>query len=203
MIPRPSRSGPALDLAARRDEQLAVERVRQGDALALEMIFSVFREELVALARRTLGSPALAEEVVQDVFLAVWTGRQHWHVRTSLRAYLRRAVHNVSARTGASRSRGWSGSLALDAAQRAAPADFADASRPPDIHAEHAALADAVDQATRTLPPRARDVFTLSRVRDLSNREIAEELGVSVKTVETHMTRALSLLRKQLTGWRG
>lgn len=64
-----------LDLAARRDEQLAVERVCAGDALALEIIFTAYRGELLRSATRVTQSPALAEEVVQDVFLAIWAGR--------------------------------------------------------------------------------------------------------------------------------
>jgi RNA polymerase sigma-70 factor (ECF subfamily) len=139
---------------------------------------------------------------VQDVFLAIWTGREHWHVRTSLRAYLRRAVHNVSARTAGSRSRGWSGTIGIDDAEWTAPSLFVDEAANPDAHVERMALAEAVERATGALPPRARDVFTMSRAHRLSNREIAAKLGVSVKTVETHMTRALSSLRRRLAAWR-
>jgi RNA polymerase sigma-70 factor (ECF subfamily) len=53
-----------------------------------------------------------------------------------------------------------------------------------------------------TLPPRAREVFTLSRNEQLTNREIAERLALSPKTVEMHLTRALVSLRSVLRGWR-
>ncbi|OYV71971.1 MAG: hypothetical protein B7Z72_05805, partial [Gemmatimonadetes bacterium 21-71-4] len=62
-VPRPDAE---LDLTARNDEQLAINRVRQGDALALEMIFVAFRSELLALAERVTGSRAVGEEVLQD-----------------------------------------------------------------------------------------------------------------------------------------
>ena len=56
-----------------------MERVRQGDALALEAIFTAFHAELIELARRTAGGrQALADDVVQDVFLAIWSGREQW-----------------------------------------------------------------------------------------------------------------------------
>jgi len=191
-----------LDFTARRDEQLAVQRVREGDALALEMIFTAFHEELLAHARQVVQSPAVAEEVVQDVFLAIWTTRERWSIRTSLHAYLWRAVHNVATRAGASRTRGPARGIVLEDAERAVPARFADAAVAPDVLAERSALADAVVKAERTMPPRAREVFALRHQHDLSNREIASTLGISQKTVETHMTRALATLRKHLTGWR-
>ena len=201
MTPRPHFVQP-LDFTARSDEQLAVQRVREGDALALEMIFTAFHEELLAHARQVVQSPAVAEEVVQDVFLAIWTTRERWSIRTSLHAYLWRAVHNVATRAGASRTRGPSRGIVLEDAERAVPARFADAAVAPDVLAERSALADAVVKAERTMPPRAREVFALRHQHDLSNREIASTLGISQKTVETHMTRALATLRKHLTGWR-
>jgi len=201
MTPRPHFVQP-LDFTARRDEQLAVHRVREGDALALEMIFTAFHEELLAHARQVVQSPAVAEEVVQDVFLAIWTTRERWSIRTSLHAYLWRAVHNVATRAGASRTRGPARGIVLEDAERAVPARFADAAVAPDVLAERSALADAVVKAERTMPPRAREVFALRHQHDLSNREIASTLGISQKTVETHMTRALATLRKHLTGWR-
>jgi RNA polymerase sigma-70 factor (ECF subfamily) len=83
------------------------------------------------------------------------------------------------------------------------PERLADATASVDRRAERRALADAVAQAARSLPPRDRDVFTLAHAHDLSNREIASRLGISVKTVEAHMTRARAFLRKRLSGWRG
>lgn len=203
MPPRHSPAPPLtpLDLTARHDEQLAVERVRAGDALALEVIFTAYRAELLAAAERVTHSRSVAEEVVQDVFLAVWTGRARWYVRTSLGAYLHRAVHNVASRAAGSRTRGGATGTEIGEAARFAPARFSDPAPAPDEHAERAAFASAVSRATRDMPARARDVFALRREHDLSNAEIAAALGVSTKTVESHMTRALSVLRERLRGW--
>lgn len=191
-----------LDLTGRHDEQLAVERVRAGDTLALEVIFTAYRAELFAEAIRITRSQALAEEAVQDVFLAIWTGRANWHVNTSLGAYLHRAVHNVAARTATSRTRGAGAGEDMEVAQRGAPARFRDPAPQPDERAAQAELDDAVRAAKREMPPRPREIYTLSRDSDLSNREIAERLGLSVKTVEGHMKRALDVLRRRLSKWR-
>ncbi|MGH7720387.1 MAG: sigma-70 family RNA polymerase sigma factor [Gemmatimonadaceae bacterium] len=194
---------PDLDLSTRLGEQLAVQHVRGGDAFALEMIFTAYRAELLALAQQVTGSRAVAEEVVQDVFLAIWVGRERWQIATTLRAYLRRSIHNVAARASRSRTRGGATGVELEAAEAATPEVFASAATAPDLGAERALLAAAVTEATGAMPPRAREVFTLSRDHELSNREIAARLGLSVKTVEAHATRALAVLRQRLTGWRG
>lgn len=191
-----------LDLTARHDEQLAVERVRAGDPLALEVIFIAYRADLLAAAERVTRSRAVAEEVVQDVFLAIWTGRAHWHITTSLGAYLHRAVHNVAGRAVTSHTRGGASGDELGAAARRAPELFRDPVLEPDELAEGAALSAAVTAATHDMPARARDVFTLRREGELSNREIAATLGLSVKTVESHMRRALTTLRQQLAAWK-
>jgi RNA polymerase sigma-70 factor (family 1) len=203
-MPSPSsplaRSG--LDLSARRDEQLAVERVRAGDALALEVIFTAYRSELLVVAERLTRSHAVAEEAVQDVFLSIWTGRAHWHVATSLGAYLHRAVHNVATRAAMSRTRGSASGEDIEAAAQRIPECFRDPAPDPEEQMEGGALAAAVAAATRELPARARDVFVLSRQGELSNREIAARLGLSTKTVEGHMHRALTTLRRRLAGWK-
>jgi RNA polymerase sigma-70 factor (ECF subfamily) len=62
-------------------------------------------------------------------------------------------------------------------------------------------LAAAAAAAVADLPPRCREVFTLSRARGLSYAEIAETLGISVKTVEAQMARALRGLRERLAPW--
>ena len=64
-----------------------------------------------------------------------------------------------------------------------------------------AELSAAVNRAVRSLPTRCREVFTLNREHNLSYREIAETLEISVKTVEVHMGRALTVLRRQLHDW--
>lgn len=166
--------------------------LRAGDRSAFESLFHSHYAALCAFARRYVEDLSRAEELVQDVFLALWERRETLELRRSIRAYLFTAVRNA----------------ALDELKRRKTAarlgrDAADALRPPkqaaDSQATFSELARAVDAAVQDLPPRAREVFTMSREGGLSYGEIAEILGITVKAVEANMTRALRSLREALS----
>ena len=202
MTDKPFRQPTELDLSARHAEQIAVARVRNGDALALELIYHAFRDEMLKVAAEVAGAGAgaVGEEVVQDVFLTIWRTRERWLVSSSLRGYLRRAARNTALRTLRSRTRGPGEAASLDEPGGGLPVPEDPRPTPVDVVA-YDELADAARQAAAELSPRARDVFLLRRDEELSNQQIAERLGVSVKTVETHMTRALRFMRRKLAPW--
>lgn len=191
----------AAKLAAHRDEQLLVERVRFGDPLAFELIFRRYYHAMCGVAENILHSRSGAEDVVQDVFLSIWTSREHWRVRTSLDAYLRQAARNTALsqtrRTGAARS------VSLDHLVRGGSEDsssaLADAAPSAEQTVQAEDTAALVASIERTLPPRVSEVYRLSRKEGLSNRGIAEQLGISIKTVELHITRALTAFRSGLS----
>jgi RNA polymerase sigma-70 factor, ECF subfamily len=193
---RPDTAG-EVDLTSWRDEQLLVERVRAGDPLAFEAIFRRFHPELLTFAASIVGSRAAAEDVVQDVFLAIWALRQRWRITTSVRPYLFRAVHNTAVRNSSSAVVRRTDSLDATTSSAIAPPLIDPA---PSAHdqAEANEMAEKAERIVASLPPRAREVYALSRREGLSTREIAERLGISPKTVELHMTRALSTLRSGL-----
>lgn len=196
-----ARSG--IDLTASLDDQLLVERVRAGDPLAFEAIFRRYHQELCGVAERVVGARVAAEDVVQDVFLAVWKLRDHLRAG-SLQAYLRRATRNMALRH-ASRA-GVRRVESLDELEPAAVAArgdrLVDVAPSAQEDVEAAALAQEAEQIVATLPPRMREVYQLRRDSGLSNREIAERLQISQKTVEVHLTRAFALLRSALAKWR-
>jgi RNA polymerase sigma-70 factor (ECF subfamily) len=200
--PVPSRGGSArvteIDLTERIDEQILARRVALGDAVAFEAVFRRYHIELRKRARHLLGSRALAEDVVQDVFLALWTARERLRITTSLGAYLHRSVRNAALRRAAPRSAAVLSLDELHEPERSPTQSLVATGPSPLEHAEHALLVDELERATAALPPRAREVFTLSRRHQLSNHEIAQRLNLSTKTVEMHLTRALAALRWML-----
>lgn len=191
-------------LAALRDEQLLVERVRAGDPLAFEMIFRRYYAAMRDLAESIVGSRSSAEDVVQDVFLAVWASRERLYIRSSLDAYLKQASRNTALRH-ATRPAAQSGSLdeLISRSEDGASASLADTTPSPEAVMQAEATAAELARIAGTLPPRVSEVYRLSRVDGLSNRGIAQRLGISVKTVELHITRALSAFRAGLAKWDG
>jgi RNA polymerase sigma-70 factor (ECF subfamily) len=143
----------------------------------------------------------VGEEVVQDVFLAIWQARSNWEITSSLRGYLRRSVQNTAVRARSSRTRGGAVEARLPESIEGRGGALPDPRPTPADQAAFEELASAAEQATKALTPRARDVFLMRRDEELSNREIADRLGVSVKTVETHMRRALRFMRRRLARW--
>jgi len=200
--PAPRHDEPDLsgeyDITGKLDEQLLAERLRSGDVVAFEAVFRQYYRELHDLARRIAGCQAAAEDVIQDVFLALWLARERLRVTTSLGAYLRRSVRNAALRRAAQRMDRTTPLDPPDDERRPAPLPLVAPDPSPLDHAEHASLVDDMARAAAALPPRARQVFTLSRHEQLTNREIAERLTLSPKTVEMHLTRALTALRAVL-----
>ena len=165
-----------------------VERIRAGDEAAFEALFRAFAPGLCALVTRYVGSRAVAEEIIQDLFFEVWMHRSALAIDRSIGAYLFTAARN-RALNHAKRERRV---VDLNQIDRA---DQSDSAAPGE-----AELLDALElqDAIAQLPARCRLIFTLNRHQDLSYTEIAASLGLSVKTVETQMGRALRALRDRL-----
>lgn len=186
-----------LPLADDSSDDALVLRVRAGDAAAFEAIFDRHAAKLIAFARTQLGSREAAEEVVQEVFFAIWRRRAEWRIERSLRTYLYQATRNQSVnRMRAERVRR---RVTTDE-----PAVIAEVAGPASADARlySAELNRLVAEAVATLPVRNREVFTLVRGQGLAHVEVAEILGISVKAVEGHMARAFRALRAALADWR-
>lgn len=170
-----------------------VDRIRDGDVQAFETVFRTLAPALCVFVRRLVYSPDVAEDLVQDLFLTLWRQRRTLTVHASLTTYLYTAARN----------------RALNHIKHErVVARWRNAPRPPAEH-EQPTLEDALHEAELTLlvqaaiarlPERTRLVFTMSRQQGMTYGQIAKALGVSVKTVETQMGRALRSMRTSLRG---
>lgn len=180
------------------DSEPLAARIRDGDAASFTKAFGAWADELRRFAYRYVRSHEAAAEIVQDVFSNVWRSREALDVRSGLRAYLYRATRNRALDVLAQESvrRRW-----FDASLRdEAYPETRRVAASPEEAAHEAELAAAVDGALGAMPERRRLVCTLRWKDGLAPGEIAERLGIAVKTVHTQINRGLRELRRELEG---
>ncbi len=167
------------------------EKIRTGDIRAYEALFRKYYQALVNYGFGLLKDREEAEEMVQQVFVNVWNKREEIVIQSSVQAYLYRAVNNLCM----NRIR----HLKVRDAHRNEVEYTASRSY------EHSAqvliskeLTKKIQESVSRLPEKCREIFEMSRFEGLSYAEIADALGVSVKAVEKHMSKALKTLRHEL-----
>jgi RNA polymerase sigma-70 factor, ECF subfamily len=165
--------------------------LRAGDVRAFEAVFRAYYARLCGFAYSYLQNRAEAEEIVQDVFLALWQKQETLVLHTSLKAYLFRAVRNRVLNRNA-RARVEQRWLEENDPARLA---VADPEPSPQQKVEEAQTAERLRAAIESLPSGCQTVLRLRWEQQLSYAEIAETLGISEKGVENQLARARKVLR--------
>lgn len=130
-----------------------------------------------------------AEEVVQAVFLKIWEQHTSLEIQQSLKAYLYRAVHNACLNQLKHEQVKQAHANHVKHTQEEAQTTD---------RLEQQEMKQEISRAINELPEKCREVFQLNRFEGLKYREVAEMLGISEKTVENQMGKALKLLRQKL-----
>lgn len=188
-----ARARPPLRKKGTLDNSELLARLRKGDEAAFDVIFRAWYAPLVRASESIVRSRAIAEEVVQDVMLELWKRRESLAADTSAQAYLFQAARNRSLNHVRHER------VAREGQPYATRSEAVD----PTAHSRvvEDEMAVAVKRAVDGLPDRCREVFELSRTHGLRYSEIATVLGISVKTVEAQMGKALRVLREELAVW--
>ena len=158
---------------------------------------ALFREHYKALCHFAFGMTAdmdQAEDLVQQAFVKMWEKRHRLDPERSLKSYLNTSVRNGAINLIRDNRKFRNSILDVDIYQDAL------AEMPETVSGNLMAsdLAAKIRVVLKDLPEKSLEVFTLSRFEELKYKEIAERLGITVKTVEAHMTRALKILREEL-----
>jgi RNA polymerase sigma-70 factor, ECF subfamily len=156
-----------------------------------ETLFNRLYEGLCRSAYRIVQSKHTAEDIVQEVFCSLWKRKEELQV-DSYEAYLFRSVYNASLNTIKKRD-----FLAFKELEEEV-FQFPDVSINPEQQLQLSETQEKINNAVNNLPTACRTIFVLSRFENRSNKEIASELDLSIKTVENQMTKALRLLRQAL-----
>lgn len=164
---------------------------QQYDDHAFEQLFKSHFKALHAYAQVILKDEDDAEEIVQNMFLKFWEKRDLLNVQTSLKAYLYKCVYHDSL------------NFLKHQKIKTKYQDFAAYTMntqhlPASSKVEMTELEYNLGLALNELPEQCRTIFQMSRFEELKYREIAERLGLSVKTIENQMGKALRILRLEL-----
>lgn len=173
------------------DDDLLVRRLRKSDPFAFEELFSKYSNRLYQFSLSYLKSEADAEEIVQDVFLKLWEKKQEIKTGVSFQAYLFTISLNFIKRHFNRKAR-------ADRYKHELAIHFFDASEQTESSVTYQDLLMKLEILIDQLPEKRRQIFIERRQHDKPVKQIAEELGISPKTVENQLTRALSFLKSEL-----
>lgn len=171
------------------DQQLE-KALHEGDESVFEEAFRQYYKPLCNYVLGFTNDMDEAEEIVQQLFVDIWSKRKSAAFATSFKSYLYRGAHN-SALNKIKHEK----IRKMHADEQMHTASFTSGA---DEMISGKELQRQINSAINSLPEQCRMVFKLSRFEELKYSEIAEHLGISVKTVENHMGKALRILREQL-----
>jgi RNA polymerase sigma-70 factor (family 1) len=177
------------------DEEILIKRIfdhnpKQG----CEILFRKYYRILCSHALRLVYSKEIAEDIVAEIFCRFWSDQVYLNITTSYRAYLFKAVRFSSYNY-----------LRWELTKKNNRFDFenfiADVnSLRPEETMLFDELSEEIGRVIEDLPSQCKKVFLLSRFENKKYREIADELGISIKAVEGHVSKALEKLRSRLKG---
>ncbi len=168
-----------------------VEEINVNQERAFEQVFKAHYHALHAYAHTMLKDEMLAEEIVQNLFLKLWEKKEQLAKQASVKAYLYKCVYHDCLNHIRHQK------VQLRYAAHAVHHHHSKAAEA-SASAELSELQKHIEIALNDLPQQCRTIFQMSRFEELKYREIAEQLQISVKTVENQMGKALKLLRSKL-----
>ena len=167
------------------------DQIKQGDEHALQLLFHMYYSSLCQYANTLLKDTAAAEDVVQQCYTTLWVKRLEIDIEGAVKSYLYSAVRNASFNViKHQKVRQTHRENILHTTNGHSP----DGSEVLEANELQARIKIAIGQ----LPPQCGIIFTKSRYESMSYQEIADEMGISVKTVDNQMGKALRLMREAL-----
>jgi len=181
------------------NKPIALSKLKRKDIKAFEELFFKYHGRLVLFANKFTGDLQVSQDLVQDAFLKLWEKPEIISTIESPKAYLFQAVRNSCLNHCRHLNIKHSVEEELVAKinflEKAASIDYYDP-----LHSLlELEIGDKIDEIVQSMPEKCRQVFKMSRRDFRKNKQIAKELGISVKMVEKHISKALALLRAGLS----
>lgn len=174
------------------EELFIFNRMVGGDKDAFRFFFDKYYTDLCNLMNFYLQNPDISEEIVQDIFVYFWEKKRNIEIQTSIKSYLIRASKNK----GLNYLRNEKARLNIQ--EKIAKINGKSFDELPENSMDVKQLGEIINKSVNSLPPKCREIFILAKEKELSYIEIAGKLGISVKTVENQMGKALKNLREIL-----
>lgn len=179
-----------------KEDAYLLHRLKEDDVKALKVLFDRYYADLCRYLSLLFKNKIIVEHIVQDIFVYLWENRHSLEITTSIESYLYAAGRYKAINHVRNARRREEIHQALMEGQ---PLDFKEVEEKLEIKE----LEKVISEAVNSLPDRCRQIFLLSRENDLSYKEIARLLDLSVNTVENQMSIALKKLRKVLRPYYG
>ena len=177
------------------------KRLKEGDEASFEIVFKSYFERLVSFANEYVYDKEIARGIAQETFVKLWEKRANINTEANINAYLYTLTKNsclsylrhlkTKQRYFEKRKKEFEDLMLNYDALSQLNIDGIDFN----------SIEKIIKETVESMPPRCKEVFTLSRFEELSNKKIAEKLEISVKAVEANNSRAIKMLRKNLKNY--
>lgn len=167
-----------------------IEAIKRGEESAFVFALDTYNKPLFAYALSLTNDEAMAQDILQNVFLKAWEQRQKIIIKKSVQNYLFKSVYNE-----------FINQYKKNKAHLLLEQKYYEALEKVTSVDDNTFFKKAIERVTseiQNLPPKCKEVFLLSRREGLTNIEIANYLNISIKSVEAHITKAFSVLRKKV-----
>ena len=168
-----------------------IQSLRNGEKKAYSSLVEQYYHQLCAYSHSLCRDKETAQDIVQNVFFKIWKKRHRLNNKQCFKSFLYKSVYNEFI----DQYRKNKPVLTLEKKHIEVVEDFIEKDE-----ATIEKLFSLVQKEIQKLPPKSRRVFVLSKQEGLTNREIAEHLNISLKTVEAHITKSFSLIRTKIRG---
>ena len=167
-----------------------LKAIIEGDANSFEILFHKYYQELCNYSMGILGDAEKAEDVVQDAFVYLWGNRQKIDITISLKSYLYQSVRNGALKIIRTQ--------ALEQHHMPRLTEFIEYLEKSEFSEDELLKLQKIEQAIDELPSQCKNVFLMSFMDQKSYKQISDELGVSLNTVKTHVSKAYRIIREKV-----
>jgi RNA polymerase sigma-70 factor, ECF subfamily len=181
-----------LEQKISKEELFILKRMIEGDENAFKYFFETYYDDLCNFVNSYVRDETLSEDIVQNIYIYLWEKKNYLSPDCSIKSYLYAASKNKSLnhlRNEKNKNRILSDLFSQTKLE---------SQNKSDLFLEYEDLKKIVLSAINYLPTRCKVIYQLSRNEGLSNKEIAERLGISIKTVENQMSIAMRKIRDYL-----